>query len=167
MIMQYVRLDAGEMAELRRLVVADPNRAFDYVDELGDDEPEDPTPAQQRAFDTDRAWEAIRVLLDLAGPPPVDIVTGGTPLTTDEWGYDPPRWFSPQEVAAAAAHLRATPFAALAVEYDPVGFSEAEIYPPIWDEEEALEYVGQWYADLVTFVGAAADSGHSLVAWLT
>jgi len=165
--MQYVRLRPGELAELRRLVVADPNRAFDYVDELGDDEPEKPTPAQTRAYDTDKAWEAIRALLERAGPPPVDVITGGTPLTEDEWGYEPPRLLTADEVAVAAAHLRATPWDALAREYDAEAFTDAEIYPQIWDEEDALEYLRPWYTDLVTYVGAAADEGHALVVWLS
>src|SRR5262245_22296708 len=129
MIMQYVRLHPAEVAELRRLVVADPNRAFDYVDELADDEPEGAVVAQRRAIDTDKAWEAIRVLLERAGPPPVDVITGGTPLTSDEWGYEPPRFLAPDEVAKAAAYLGATPFAELAGWFDPDEFQAAEIYP--------------------------------------
>src|SRR4051812_17322211 len=63
MIMQYVRIRADELATLRRLLVEDPNGAFDYVDALADGGEEDVPAQESRALDTDRAWAAIDYLL--------------------------------------------------------------------------------------------------------
>jgi hypothetical protein len=164
MMTQYARLTAAEVAHLRRLVIVDPNGAFDFVDELSSDWPDRAPIARRTGYGTEHEWAGLRYLLDRAGPPPVDVIAGGTRLTDDEWGYEPPRLLTPAEVAEGARYLRATPFAALERHFDPGAM--ADVYPRSWSSESLAALRGG-YRDLVDFVGGAADAGHAIVVWLT
>ncbi|HYN94032.1 MAG TPA: DUF1877 family protein [Pilimelia sp.] len=162
-MMQYARLTAAELAVLRGLASTDPDAAFDYADEVSSDWPDEAPLAERRGYGTDVEWAGLRHLLALAGPPPVDLIGGGAALSADEWAYEPPRLFTPAEVAAAAAFLRATPFGALAAHLDPAAM--ADVYPGGWADSPPDLAGG--YRDLVAFVGGAADAGDSLLVWLT
>jgi len=156
--MQYVRVTEAELARLRELVIDDPNGAYDWVDELADD-------SDERTLDTDKAWAAIAYLLRQLGTAPVDPVNGGEELTPDEWGYGPPRWLSVAAVAAAATYLDNTPFGALEPHLDPVRMEG--IYPEIWNEEWAGDYVRRWYESLVEFFVATAADRDALIVYLS
>jgi len=41
------------------------------------------------------------------------------------------------------------------------------IYPAIWDNDYALDYLRSNYAVLVQFFGAAAAAGDAVILWLT
>jgi hypothetical protein len=164
MMTQYARLSAAEVARLRRLVIADPDGAFDYVDEVSSDWPDGTPLARRTGYGTRREWAGLRHLLERAGPPPVDVIAGGTRLTDDEWGYEPPRLLTPPEVAAAARFLRMTPFEALEQHFDPAAMTG--VYPRGWTAG-SLPALREAYRDLVDFVGGAADAEDALVIWLT
>lgn len=158
MIMQYVRIQPDELVQLRWLLVADRNRAYDYVDELADAD-------RWRSLDTDKAWAGLDYLLNLAGPPPVDVIHGAQRLTDDEWGYGPPRLLTEAEVRQGAEFLDLTPFAQLAVHLDPDAMSG--IYPGIWARDDAGEYLGMWYQAQRDFFHRAAAQGDALVIYLS
>jgi hypothetical protein len=158
MIMQYVRIQPDELVRLRRLLVTDRNRAYDYVDELADTDP-------WRSLDTDRAWAGLDYLLNLAGPPPVDVIYGDERLTDDEWGYGPPRLLTGADVTRAADFLDRTPFDLLAAHLDPD--SMTGIYPGIWQRAEAGDYLRTWYRAQQAFFHRAAAHGDALVVYLS
>jgi hypothetical protein len=165
MIMQYVRIRETELTRLRTLLTAQPNRAYDYVDELADEDGDDVPAVLSRSIDTDKAWAGHDFLLHRAGAP-VDVVHGGLRLTDDEWGYEPPRYLSPSEVATAAAFLAGTPFTALEPHFDPPAM--VGVYPEIWDEGlGALEYLRSWYEPLAAFLGHAATDGDGVIVFLS
>ena len=166
MIMQYVRLRSDELNRLRELLRTDPNGAFDFVDELADLSAEDG--ADDRTFDTDKAWAGLDHLLEKAGGAPVNIIYGEEALTADDWGYAPPRLLDHDQVRAGAGYLAALPFETLAAHYDPQALIRAGVYPEIWHtDERARDYLRTWYEGLVTFFGQAAAAGDSLVIYLT
>jgi Domain of unknown function (DUF1877) len=68
----------------------------------------------------------------------------------------PPRLLGVKEVAMAARFLDATPCTQLAQCYNAKALTDAEVYPQVWDEEDALDYLASYYTDLVAFFHAAA-----------
>lgn len=167
MVIEYARLRPDETLTVRRLLDADPEQAFEYIEQLGIWMADDDAGATPRGLDLDKAWDGIRYLLDRAGPPPVDIIGGGDVISNEPWGYDAPRLLSPAEVAAAARFLQATPFDRLAAHFDPEKLTAAGVYPDIWEHDDALEYLAGWYQPLVEFVIAAADQGDGMLVRLT
>jgi hypothetical protein len=167
MIMQYVRIRGDELVTLRRLLSDDGDKAYEYVDELADAETAShAVPAEQsRSIDTDKSWDGLSFLLKRVGPAPVDVVHGGAVLTSDEWGYGPPRYLSPDEVSRAAAHLDGTPFYRLAEHFDPAAMTE--VYPRVWDSDDALTYLRGWYEPLTRFFKHAAAERDGMVIYLT
>ncbi|TDV44300.1 uncharacterized protein DUF1877 [Actinophytocola oryzae] len=156
MITQYLRLTPAEADQLRRLLAEAPDEAYEFVDRDED---------QARGMDTDKAWAGLEFLLAKLGPP-VNVISGGTAVTDDEWGYDSPRLLGPDEVAEASRFLDGTPFARLAELYDPAELTAAEVYPMMWDEDWALEYLGGVHTALVTFFHDAAAASDSVLLWL-
>jgi len=165
MIMQYIRIRDEELSTLRRLLTEDPDGAFEYADELADGSDEDVPAEQSRSLDTDKTWDAMAFLLHRAGEPAVDVVRGGTPLTEDDWGYEPPRYLSPDQVSRAASDLDATPFYRLAMLFDPDRMTG--IYPGIWHDHDALTYLRGWYERLTTFFRHAAADRDGMLIFLT
>jgi Domain of unknown function (DUF1877) len=163
MVMEYVRLRPHELAELRRLLVEDPDKAHEYAGDLRmGDEDEAVSP---RGMDTDKAWAGLRWLLTKLDPP-VDVIGGGEPMTADEWGYDSPRLLAVTEVADAARFLAATPFKSLAEHYAAAELIAADVYPGIWSQDWAQSYLEESYAQLVALFRAAAADHEPIAVWM-
>jgi Domain of unknown function (DUF1877) len=163
MITEYVRLRPPELAELHRLLVKEPDDAYEYVGDLRMDEDEE---VSSRGMDTDKAWAGLQFLLARLGPP-VDVISGGDPINDDTWGYDTPRLLTAADVAEASRFLDATSFASLAEHYDPAELTSAGVYPGIWDQDWALSYLEDCYVRLVALFHAAAADRESILVWMT
>jgi hypothetical protein len=163
MIMEYVRLRPHELAELRRLLVEEPDGAYEYAGDLcmGDEH----EAVSSRGMDTDQAWAGLRWLLNRMDPP-VDIIGGGEPMTHDKWGYDSPRLLATADVAYAARFLADTPFASLAEHYAAAEMVDADVYPGIWTQDGALSYLEESYAQLVALFCAAAADHEPIAVWM-
>ncbi|WP_239123223.1 YfbM family protein [Rhizocola hellebori] len=170
---EYLRVTGAEL----RLALEDPDWAYefanswreaiDFADDAGAEwDGRDPAEARQRFLTTHKAWEVIAFLLRRASFP-IDVVMGEHTLGDDsDWGYGPARYLTAQEVAQAAAGLAALPFSALADGVALADLAAASVYPMIWDEPEALQWVQHWYEPLPTFLAAAAHAGDSVLVWL-
>ncbi|MGW1029519.1 YfbM family protein [Streptomyces sp. NPDC002577] len=165
MIGEYVRLAPAELDR----ALHDPEWAQEFVDELIEAELDKrPEASEARCHDTDKAWHAIDFLLRHLGFP-VDIVHGEEEIPgTEDWGYGPPRYLTPERVRIAAEALTATPHDALIDGVTPVDLAQADIYPNIiWERGESLDYVTSHYQALIPFFQAAARHGHAMVIWLS
>jgi hypothetical protein len=96
------------------------------------------------------------------------VVLGEHSLGDDDtdWGYRPARYLTAHEVAQAAAALAEFPFAVLVDGVALADPTRANVYPMIWDEPEALQWVQYWYEPLPGFLSAAAHAGDSVLVWL-
>ncbi len=172
---EYFRVTPAELAH----AITDPDWALDYwgdlrlaLDHAGAGagagwEGADPALAKARCLSTHKAWHAIAYLLERARFG-VDIVHGEEILAEEaDWGYGPPHYLTVARVQAAAEALRATSFGQLAGAVGLADLSGAQIYPMIWDEPDALEWVRRWYEPLVPFFTAAASDGHAVLVWLS
>jgi hypothetical protein len=127
--------------------------------------------SSDRYLNIDGDWHALHVLLtgEICGlaeiepaPPPLDnVVLGGTETPFDA-GYGKVRFLAPYEVCEVADALHEIPEEELRARFDPVAFTEAEIYPASrrggWDLK-ALEPLLSTYRRLVHFFRAAASEG--------
>jgi hypothetical protein len=107
----------------------------------------------------DKAWAGLQFLLDAED---VDIdLRGGTYDFIGEDG-DLVAW-SEYDVEEAAKMLRAMPFERLAQHFDPAEMMRQDIYPGIWDSDNALDYLRSHYEALVRFFDLAATAGSAAV----
>lgn len=150
------RIPADEVAHLER----DPDAAALV---LVDSEPDE-------LFDVGRAWQAVHTLLT-GSPwswegPAGDAVLGGVPLG-DPSTYEPVRLLPPERVAAVAALLRDLEPEELGRRYDAGAFRQAEVYPDVWLDPEALGgFVLPAYRRLREFHADAAAAGDALLMQL-
>jgi len=162
MIGEYARVTPQELDQILR----DPQWGQDFVDGLCEAYPGEGGAAGQRVLDVDKAWNGIWYLLNAVGGAPVDVVGGGEQVSDDDWGYGPARYLTADDVRAAAAYLRETTWEALASHFDPAHLQAADIYPAIWDDPHALDYLRENFQCLVAFFAAAATVGDAIVLWL-
>lgn len=118
-------------------------------------------------LDLDKAWHGIHFLLagnawktsDGAG----EAVLGGEPIG-DDVGYGTARLLGPEQVRAVAAGLEPITVDTLRPRFDLAALGEAEVYPTIWDEEDAFEtYLAPHFVTLRAFYLAAADAGQAVL----
>jgi hypothetical protein len=172
---EYLRLTVSEL----RRAIEDPDwalefadgwrDALDYAEDAGDEwDGADPGEARHRYLTTHKAWDAIRYLLQRASFP-IDVVFGEHAFTSEDtdWGYGPPRYLTAQEVVQAAAALATVSFDQLIDGLAPADLTAANVYPQMWDEPDALQWVRHWYQPLPQFFAAAAEGGDSMIIWLS
>jgi hypothetical protein len=51
--------------------------------------------------------------------------------------------------------------------YDARREHNGEVYPLMWDEPDALQWIRHWYQPLPHFFAAAAEAGDSMIIWLS
>ena len=159
---EYLRVTP---AELER-VLTDPEWALELAEEIQDAEEESETAlAEARHFTTHQTWHLLEFLLQRSAFP-VDIVHGEEPLATDDWGYGPPQYLTPDRVHLAADILHQTAYDQLIQDVDPSELTKAEIYPQIWDSPTSLEWARDLFTPLTEFFRAAASTGHAMLMWL-
>lgn len=133
--------------------------------------PDDDTDRPEHALDVDKAWHGIHFLLT-GDPwegtlPLANAVLGGETLGDEDLGYGPARFLTPEEVVELAEALEGQPREKLAAGYDPAALEAAEIYPEgIW-EPEALDYLLNYYDELVEFYRQAAARGDAVILYLS
>ena len=160
---EYARLAAADLDRAK----SDAAWAAERLDALAEEWVElDLEPEEARYFSVGRAWGPLHALLRVHGPA-VDVVHGGTPLALDA-GLGPVRSLAPDQVRRAAEFLSATPFAALAEEYDMTQLCEGEGCPDPAEhlDEERPQVLGERYDELRRFCSAAAAAGDGVVLML-
>ncbi|MEU5566843.1 DUF1877 family protein [Micromonospora musae] len=133
---------------------------------------------------TDKAWNGLDFLLDRLGFD-VPLVLGAESFVElpdvepdseemfdflenleDDWGYGPPSYLTPGQVAAAAAQLAGLTEDDLIRGVDPQELNRAEVYPGGWERPGELERVAHYLPDVRSFFAAAAKDGDAVICWL-
>jgi hypothetical protein len=173
MIGNYVHISAEQLA----LLQADPGSISDlldslYPDEQGDEDDE-PAPPKIPHLDIDKAWHGIHFLLNDSAwegdAPLFNVVLGGTELGDEDVGYGPARYLTPEEVQETAHAISQVSVDDLLRRYDPRRMTKAEIYPEIiWerDRDEALQYLLDYYVNVVAFFREAARHGQAMLLFM-
>ncbi|MEV1288776.1 YfbM family protein [Micromonospora sp. NPDC049679] len=130
---------------------------------------------------TDKAWDAFDFLLRRRGVD-LGIVHGAEAFvdTPDEepdddewledlehdWGYGPPRYLTPEQVAAASEVLNAVTEEELSRGVDQAELGAADVYPAVWDRPDQLGWVTHHLPYAQRFFAAAAKEGDAIICWL-
>lgn len=150
MVISFYRVTPDELAR----AVDDPGCVDDLLEVADERAKKDGSPDGY----LDKSWAGLDFLLGSARVP-VSIYDGDLEFLDDDgylFGWDT------ATVAETARVLRSTPFEELARHYDPVRMTEQSVYPSIiWAREgtEALDWLREFYEDLVAFFDDAASRG--------
>jgi hypothetical protein len=121
-------------------------------------------------FDIDKAWHGIHYLLNgkvwRGRKPLFNAVLGGTAIG-DEIGYGPARYLTIDQVVVLARYLNKISIDKLKKKYNPKKLIKKHIYPDVWDEEEDLEYLIEYYVLLVNFYNKAAENHEAVLLYLS
>lgn len=168
MIGNWLRVTPAELAKARE----DLDWAYELAQGAQDTE-------SSRLYELGKAWHAFDFLLERHGFS-VPIVIGAESFvdTSDDefdedaedadtdWGYGPPSYLTPEQVATAATELAALTEEALTRGVDPAELTRAEIYPSVWDRPGELDWIVHHLAYVRKFFAAAAKSGDGIICWI-
>ena len=149
-------------SEIRSLL-REPEQIVDFLEE------------EQDEIDLDKAWHGIHFLLTgSAGEgaePLCYLVSGGETIGNVDVGYGPARALTSKQVATFNAALTQVAADELRQRFDPRAMTEAEIYPEIWErdpqEDDALDYLLEFFEDLKSFVEKTKEQGKGMIIYLT
>lgn len=151
-------------AEQLQNLIADPAQVAEYLHSEG---------GEANTLDLDKAWHGIHYLLTgeaWGGKAPLAwAVLGGKEIGEDV-GYGPARYLMPVQVDAVAQSLAEVDEAQFRARYQPRTMDQAQIYPSgIWERDGAdgLDYLAQYYKELVQFYSEAAARGDGVLLWLS
>ncbi|WP_433496214.1 DUF1877 family protein [Micromonospora sp. CA-248089] len=167
----WLRVTPDELTRAR----ADHDWAYESAQAAADAEDE-------RYAGTGKAWQALEFLLERLGVT-VPVITGGDllvalpdalPEGTDwaefldayDWGYGPPSFLTPEQVAQAATELAGITEEDLVRGVDLAELTAANIYPLIWDRDGELSWVTHHLPYARDFFAAAAKAGDAVICWL-
>ncbi len=164
-------------AELER-ATSDPDRAYDLAEEARNGE------HPGRWAGTGEAWNGLDFLLHRLGFD-VPVIFGAESFVVlpdvepdspemaafladsgVDWGYGPPAYLTPEQVAAAAAQFAGLTEADLIRDADPAELDRADCNPGGWTEPGRLEWVARHLPDARQFFAAAAADGDAVICWL-
>jgi hypothetical protein len=83
-----------------------------------------------------------------------------------DWGYGPPRYLTPEQVAQAAAALAELSGDDLVRGVDPAELEHAEIYPSGWDRPGVLDRANRHVPAVQAYFTEAARNGDAMICWL-
>jgi hypothetical protein len=145
-------------------IIEDPDLIEDLMDDCIDEDIED-------ALYLDKAWNGIHFLLNedaSGGEEPLRFaVMGREEIGEDDGGYGPPLYIPVDDVKAIAKILSELPAKEVASKFNPHKMDEAGVYPAIWEDEYALDFLMDHYTLLVEYYRDAANKGNAmLVFWV-
>ncbi|MBB2942731.1 hypothetical protein FB565_002444 [Actinoplanes lutulentus] len=83
-----------------------------------------------------------------------------------DWGYGPPAYLTPTQVAVAASRLAPLTEDDLIRDVDQAELNRAEIYPGTWERPGELLWVAHFLPGVKSFFAAAAKDGDAVICWL-
>jgi hypothetical protein len=133
---------------------------------------------------TDKAWNGLDFLLDRLGFE-TPVVLGAQSFVElpdvepdsqemfdflenleHDWGYGPPSYLTPVQVAAAASQLATLTEDDLIRGVDPSELNRADVYPGNWERPGELVWVAHYLPYVRSFFAAAANNGDAVICWL-
>ncbi|QFZ92013.2 YfbM family protein [Synechococcus elongatus] len=161
MIGNFLQVSPEQLAAL----IADPSCIESFIYREDEDEEED------TSLEIDKAWHGIHYLLTGSAwegeAPLADAVLGGTEIG-DDFGYEPARYLTVEEVKVVAAALHEITPEQFRLRYSADQLSQNEIYPDIWNDSDGdpIEYLVAWYEDLRSYYIEAAANNNAMLKYL-
>ena len=122
--------------------------------------------------DIDKSWEGIIFLLtgqnlSNAVHPFVSVLFSGQLIDEEQdLGYGPAHYLTPEQVVQLNNEISKITTDELRMRFDPDKMSVLEIYPMIWEEDEAFEYISDGFLTLQQVFSNAAKRGEAIVTFL-
>jgi hypothetical protein len=121
-------------------------------------------------IDLDKAWHGLHFLFTgtawEGNQPESFLLNWGTEIGDIDVGYGPARGFTIAETARIAKFLSSTDSTTLADRYDPQRMSDLKIYPSIWDRDEGLDYLLEYFPILNKFIQDTCQKQLGIVVYL-
>ncbi|PUV24742.1 YfbM family protein [Sphingobacterium athyrii] len=126
-------------------------------------------------IDIDKAWEGIFFLLtgesigtyDQASPPLSWILVGPNDIDRNQdMGYGPATYTNIEQTRQISLALQDISMEELSQRFDAATMLEKDIYPDIWDDENALDYLLQYFEDLKAFYQMAYMQNEAVILFL-
>lgn len=121
----------------------------------------------------DKAWEGVLFLLTGQGlrknKHPLARILFSEQVVDEEldMGYGPVEYLLPDEVQTLSAEIAPLTPEVMATRFDADKMTALYIYPEIWHEEGAVEYVVAFYMELKDFFARAANNNEVIITGLT
>jgi len=161
MVGNLLRVTSSELEEYLQDSSLLENRVYD------DEAEEDPN-----LVDIDKSWEGILFLLtgqnlENADHPLSRVLFSGQLIDEDQdLGYGPAQYLTSDQVKEVNAEISKITISELSKNYNPDKMSELEIYPNIWDEEESLEYLTDYFQTVQEVYSEAARKNEAVITFL-
>lgn len=165
MIQSYLRVDNDTLNSF----IKDSSRleAIVYGDDITNNE---------NFLDLDKAWEGVFFIITgqcLAEAveeeaPLLGILMGPAEIDPDQdMGYGPATYTTAEQTRDIYNAINGLTKEELSANYDPNRMAEEGVYPDIWqDDENALQYLLDYFDDLKNFYKKAVDKGEAVVTFL-
>lgn len=154
---------AAVTPEILARLRAAPNEVQDYLHPDDGDGPE-------HVSDVDKAWHGIHYLLTgtaSEGREPFCWAIMAAEHIGPDLGMGPARLLTPEQVVRLAAALDSLTVDELSARFDPEQMQALQIYPDkIWQDEDSLDYVLQYFERMADFYRDAAARGDGMLQWI-
>ncbi len=126
-------------------------------------------------LDLDKSWEAIFYLLtgcsiaeieDAQAPLSWSLFSGQIVDEEQDMGYGPAHYLRVDQVKQLDAELDKISIDELKGKYNGQEMNEAGIYPEVWDREESLDYVTDYFEQLKEFYKIASEENKAVITFL-
>jgi hypothetical protein len=121
-------------------------------------------------YDLDKAWHAIHYMLNSAvwevSSNAGALIVGGTPVSEEDMGYGPARYFDEKEVKLIFDDLKNISVEKLLSKYESMLQQGEEIYPTFEDTDEDREYIKDYFEGLKRFCEKAASNNECLITYI-
>lgn len=125
--------------------------------------------AEVPKLDIDKAWDGIHFLL--TGNPiskhehPLSaVITGIHDIDENQdFGYGPARYIDSQAVKSLNEKIKFIDLEMLLLSFNPHKMAELNVYPEIWEDVHAFEYLREYFVKLQSFYQHAAWANEGIV----
>lgn len=127
-------------------------------------------------LDVDKSWEGIFYLVTGSGladaivneSPQLGLLIGPSEIDPDQdMGYGPATFTNIEQTRDIYNSIKDLSKEELAARYNPVEMTEQAVYPAIWDDNDALEYLLDFFEDLKDFYKKAVENNQAMVMYLS
>jgi hypothetical protein len=162
MILNFHRVSSDDLSAF----LDDSSLLDDYIAAVYDDESEYPNPA---LLDIDKAWDGISFVLRQIDPTEAlaqTILSGTLVDEEQDFGCGPAHYLTSDEVAHFNGILSKISKADIVAHFNATKMMDDDIYPKIWEDEDALDYICDNFEAMQIFYAQAADSKQAIIATL-
>lgn len=127
-------------------------------------------------IDLDKTWEAIFYLItghtlaeiEEAQPPLSWVLVSGQLVDEDQdLGYGPAHYLTPDQVKELNQALEPITMEELKKKYDGKKMNAAGVYPEIWNESDALDYIQEYFDQMKQFYHIAAREDKAVITFIS